>query len=136
MNGLLTSGSGTNPRLLSALGAINQCTDLAGSASSLTQIRNQRSSEYGQAQALSVSLLPQGSVLKTDLTQALYYSLMADNDYLAWASQQSRGPCQDGSEPAPAGANDQASTYKESFTQLWNPIALQYGLTTQSLTSM
>jgi Protein kinase domain len=136
VNALLSSGAGTNPRLLSALGAIDQCTNMAGSVSVLTQIRNQRSSEYGQAQVLSVGLLPQGSTLKTDLTQALYYSLVADNDYLTWASQQSRGPCQDGSEPTPANANDEASTYKQSFTQLWNPIALQYGLTTQSLTSM
>jgi hypothetical protein len=38
------------------------------------------------------------------------------------------GPCQDGSEPALPDADDEATT--------WNPIALQYGLTTQSLTSM
>jgi hypothetical protein len=109
---------------------------MAGSMSVLTQIRNQRSGEYDQAQAISVNLLPQGSTLKADLTQALHYSLVADSDYLSWASQQSQGPCRDGSEPVLADANDEATTYKESFTQLWNPIALQYGLTTQSPTSM
>jgi hypothetical protein len=136
MNDLLSSGAGTNPRLVSALGAVNQCTDMASSVSVLTQIRNQRSSEYGQAQVISVSLLPQGSTLKGDLTQALYYSLQADDQYLNWADQQSRGPCRDDSEPAPVSDNDQASAYKTSFTQLWNPIALQYGLTAQSVTSM
>jgi hypothetical protein len=136
VNALLSSGAGTNPRLLSALGAIDQCTDMASSVSVLTQIRNQRSSEYGQAQVISVSLLPQSSIVKTDLAQALYYSLQADDQYLNWADQQSQGPCHDGSEPVPAGDNDQASAYKNSFTQLWNPIALQYGLTTQSVTSM
>jgi hypothetical protein len=133
---LLTSGAGTNPRLVSALGAINQCTNMASSVGVLGQIRNQRSSEYGQAQAIAVSQLPQGGTLKTDLTQALYYSLQADDQYLSWADQQSRGPCRDDSEPALATDNEQASAYKNSFTQLWNPIALQYGLTTQSVTSM
>jgi serine/threonine protein kinase len=135
VNALLSSGAGTNPRLLSALGAINQCTDMASSVSTLTQIRNQRNSEYLRAQVISVSALAQGSTLKADLSQALYYSLQADDQYLNWADQQSRGPCHDGSEPTPA-SDDQASAYKNSFTQLWNPIALQYGLTTQSVTSM
>jgi serine/threonine protein kinase len=135
VNALLSSGAGTNPRLLSALGAINQCTAMASSVTALTQIRNQRNSEYGQAQVITVSALAQGSTLKTDLSQALYYSLQADDQYLSWADQQSRGPCHDGSEPTPA-SDDQASAYKNSFTQLWNPIALQYGLTTQSVTSM
>jgi Protein kinase domain len=136
VNALLSAGAGANPRLLTALGAINQCADMASSVSVLTQIRDQRSTEYGRAQAISVSLLPQGSTLKADLTQALYYSLQADDQYLNWADQQSRGPCQEGSEPALASDNDQASADKDSFTQLWNPIALQYGLTTQSVTSM
>jgi Protein kinase domain len=136
VNALLSAGAGTNSRLLSALGAINQCTDMASSVSVLTQIRNQRSSEYGQAQGISVSLLPQGSTLKADLTQALYYSLQADDQYLNWADQQARGPCHEDSEPALASDNDQASAGKNGFTQLWNPIAVQYGLTTQSVTSM
>jgi hypothetical protein len=135
VNALLSSGAGTNSRLLSALGAINQCTDMASSVSALTQIRGQRNSEYGQAQVISVGALPQGSTLKADLTQALYYSLQADDQYLNWADRQSQGPCQDDSEPTPA-SDDQASAYKSSFTQLWNPIARQYGLTTQSVTSM
>jgi serine/threonine-protein kinase len=136
MSSLLTSGAGTNPRLITALSSINRCANVAGSLSTLTQIRNQRSSEYEQAQAISVSLLPQGAAMKTDLAQALYYSLQADDQYLNWASQQSGGPCQDGSEPAVAGDNGQASSFKGSFTQLWNPIAQQYGLTPQSVTSM
>jgi hypothetical protein len=132
---LLFAGAGTSSRLLSALGAINQCTDVASSVGVLGQIRNQRSSEYSQAQATAVSQLPEGATLKTDLTQALYYSLQADDQYLSWADQQSRGPCRDDSEPALAAGNEQAAAYKNSFTQLWNPIALQYGLATQSVTS-
>ena len=102
----------------------------------LSRIRDQRSSEYGRAQVIPVSLLPQGSMLRADLTQALYYSLQADDQYLNWADQQSRGPCHEDSEPALASDNEQASGAKDSFTRLWNPIALQYGLTTQSVTSM
>jgi hypothetical protein len=136
LSSLLASGAGTNPRLLTALSSVNQCANVAASLSTLTQIRNQRSSEYDQAQAISVSLLPQGAAMKTDLTGALYYSLQADDQYLSWASQQSGGPCQDGSEPAAAADNNQASADKSGFTQLWNPIALQHGLTTQSVTSM
>jgi hypothetical protein len=94
----------------------------------IQQVRDQRQAEYDQAQNLSTEALQDGAQLKIDLTQALFYSLKADNDYLTWAHQQA-SDCQAGSQSSAAiAAGDQAVSYKVLFVGIWNPIAVQYGL--------
>jgi hypothetical protein len=102
----------------------------------IQQVRNQRQTEYNQAQDLSTGALNNGAALKSDLTQALFYSLTADNDYLAWARQQEAN-CQLGSQSSAAlAAGDQAVNYKTLFVNLWNPTAAQYGLPSTSVSAM
>jgi len=136
INSLLSSGTGTNAQLSGALAEADDCADVAGSVSELTQIRDQRRSEFEQARTAAVSLLPGGSRLKLDLTRALWYSLLADDAYLTWAARQGQGPCRDGSEPLLADLNREATSFKDQFTQLWNPIASRHELPQRSLTSM
>jgi hypothetical protein len=136
VNSLLSSGTGANGELSAALAAVDDCANLTGSIGELTQIRDQRRSEYEQARAVSVSLLPGAGRLKLDLTRALSYSLRADDAYLGWATRQQQGACQEGSEPKLPGLNRQATSFKNQFAQLWNPIAIQHGLPRRSLTSM
>jgi serine/threonine protein kinase len=131
---LLSSSTGSISQLEPALGEIDDCTDLAGGIRALAGIRDQRSREYAKAQHLSVSLLPEGSSLKSDLTQALRYSLLVDSGYLNWATRESQDGCQEGTEPGLTDQdvtgqdNTQASDFKRDFLQLWNPIAVQHGL--------
>jgi len=102
----------------------------------IQRVRDQRQTEYDQAQNLSTGALPGGAELKTDLTQALSYSLMADNDYLTWAQQQVTD-CQVGSQSSAAvTAGAQARNYKAMFVSRWNPIAAQYALPPASVGSM
>jgi hypothetical protein len=84
---LLSSGTGANGELSAALAAVDDCANLTGSIGELTQIRDQRRSEYEQARAVSVSLLAGAGRLKLDLTRALSYSLRADDAYLGWATR-------------------------------------------------
>jgi serine/threonine protein kinase len=134
LNNLLSSGAGSTPQLEAAIGKIDDCTDMADSIIALTRIRDQRNREYLKAQDLSVSQLPQGISLKSDLTQALRYSLLADNDYLDWADEENLDGCQTGTEPGQPESNDntahdnsQASSFKGNFLPLWRPIATHHG---------
>ena len=64
--------------------------NLAGAVSQLQNVVNQRTSEYRRASALTVSALPDGAKVKSELITALSRSLKADQDYLTWARQQRR----------------------------------------------
>jgi hypothetical protein len=105
-------------------------TQLASEVSTIQTVANQRQGEYNQAQTLQVSLLRNGGELRTDLLNALQYSLNADNDYLQWAQQEQQG-CFPASQSQPfnaaANADVQAVNAKTSFANLWNGVAPQYG---------
>ena len=75
------------------------------------------------AQALPAQML-------TDLTNAWQASLSVDNDYAQWASDESSSGCtlQDPGYSAAETPNEDATTDKDAFVSLWNPVAQQYTL--------
>lgn len=130
------SGSNSSITLTDAADNVQSCTNLSHSVRQIRQVRDQRQTEYDQAQQLSTDALPNGAALKADLVQALQDSLNADNDYLSWAQQQAAS-CQYGSQSSTAlAADQQAVRDKTTFVQLWNTIAPQYGLAQASVGSM
>jgi hypothetical protein len=73
--------------------------------------------------------------LITQLTGAWQSSMKADQAYAQYAQDQLSNGCvkNDTSDPnyqAAIGPDGQATTYKQAFVALWNPIAMQYGLPT------
>jgi hypothetical protein len=136
VSNLLSSGATSSTVLTNAVDEVQACSDMSSSLRQIQRVRNQRQTEYGQAQDLSTGALQNGAELKSDLTKALFYSLSADNDYLAWAQQQD-SDCQSGSQSTSAlTVDDQAVNYKTLFVNLWNPLAAQYGLPSTSVSSM
>jgi serine/threonine protein kinase len=133
---VLASGDNSASRLNTAADNVKACTDVAAGVQQIQRVRDQRQTEYEQAQTLQTGALSNGAELKSDLTQALSVSLSADNDYLTWAQQQ-QPDCQAGTAPPGIGAaNSQADNDKASFIGLWNPIAEQYGLQRETQASM
>lgn len=136
MNDLLRSSAVTRKALQGAVSQARDCTDLSSAVSQIQNAVNQRSTEYNQALALSTSALADGTIVKTDLTAALRSSLDADRDYLAWAQQELKLGCapatQSGAYNAAYNAGKQADAAKETFVQVWNPVAAQYGLQQES----
>jgi eukaryotic-like serine/threonine-protein kinase len=68
-----------------------------------------------------------------DLTSAWQASVAADQDFVAWAQDESRGCVPDQSDPNLQAATNpdlQATSYKTAFLRRWNPLATEYGLTT------
>jgi serine/threonine-protein kinase len=126
INGLLMHSTTSLTRLRSALNYANECTNLSYAVNQLQQARNGRERELSQADGLSTDALQNGTALKSDLIQALQYSLNADNDYLNWANAQEAN-CQPGTEQnVGITDNNGATTYKDMFVGLWNPIAGRY----------
>ncbi len=82
--------------------------------------------------------LPNGQALPTqmlsDLTSAWQASLSVDNDYAQWAGDENSSGCtlQDPGYAAAETPNEQATTDKNAFVNLWNPIAGRYSLSQYS----
>ena len=87
------------------------------------------------AAALPTSALPGGPAVKSGLLTALSRSLTADRDYLTWARQQLAG-CTPGSQSgayhAAFSESQRADAAKQSFVQMWNPVAAKYGIAPSS----
>lgn len=137
IDNLLSSSAASRGSLQPAVNNIGNCSDVPGAVAAISDVASQRKAELAKAEALATGSLPNGSTLKSDLVNALRYSLQADQDFLRWAQDQMNTRC---SAPAPltaayqAGfsASKAAETAKTAFIQLWNPIATQHGLAARS----
>ncbi|MGH3408811.1 MAG: hypothetical protein ACRDRJ_40890, partial [Streptosporangiaceae bacterium] len=136
VSSLLNSGSGSADALNGAVNDVSNCGNIAGDISEIQSVENQRQDEYAQAQTTPMNDLPNGAEVKSDLIQALHYSLVADQDYLNYANQMETSSCQSGSQAAAQAADGQAVTYKNDFLSLWNPIASEYGLPQLTVSSI
>jgi hypothetical protein len=77
--------------------------------------------------------LPAGMI--SSLTQAWQASITADQDFAAWAQDESASCTPNGSDAnlsAASGPDNQATQDKTAFVASWNPVAQQYGLPTYS----
>ena len=132
VNNVLRSSTATLKALQGAVSEVFNCTNLPGAVRQIQDVVGQRSTEYGQASALSISALANGATVKSDLIAALRGSLDADQDFLTWAQQQLNSGCapaaQSSAYNAAYDASQQAGVAKEAFIQVWNPIAARYGL--------
>jgi serine/threonine protein kinase len=128
---LLDSSAATRQTLHGAVDDVATCTSLSSAASQIQNAVNQRSTEYSQASALSVSALANGAVVKSDLVAALRTSLAADKDYLTWAQQQltlgCTSPGQSSAYSVAFNADQTANAAKAAFVAVWNPVAARYG---------
>ena len=133
---LLTSSTAARTALHQAVTQVGECANLPAAVGALQDVVNQRSGEYGRAQALATSALPGGARVKSALVDALGSSLKADRDYLAWAREQMTAGCtptsQSSAYSAAFSASRQADAAKQAFVQLWNPVAARYGIAPES----
>ncbi|HEX2319499.1 MAG TPA: protein kinase [Streptosporangiaceae bacterium] len=129
MSSLLSAMTQTHMTLQTAVLDIgDHCSSLSpdkmsADVGAIQTAASQRQSEYTRAQGLKVNALPSGSEAKTDLTQALSYSLQADNNYLTWAQEEQKGCFVSSQSSAYNEANSdsaQANTAKSNFANIWN----------------
>jgi serine/threonine protein kinase len=140
VNHLLGSSAATRQALDGAINEVLNCTNLSSAASQIQNAVSQRGSEYRQVSTLPVAALPQGAAVKSDLMAALRASLDADQDYLTWAQQQLNLGCSQPEQSTAYGAansaDQAADAAKQTFVQVWNPVAVKYGVPQQSADSI
>ncbi len=136
LSSLLGTSVATHTQLQNAVLDIeDNCSSLSSSqiASDVAAIQaadNQRQTEYASAQSLNLGALQNASTLKSNLMQALYYSLQADNNFLTWAQQEQSGCFVSNQSSAYQSATSDsttASSDKTEFASIWNPEAPNYG---------
>ena len=138
---LLTDSSNTRLKLGPALSQVDGCTELGGAATTIKQVTGERTDELKRGQNLAVDRLTGGSDLRGALVQALTYSLQADQKFADWAQAVATAGCSghaphDDNYTAAQAASTSATTSKQQFVALWNPLAATYGLQSRSESTM
>ena len=134
---LLTASSASRQKLGPALDQVDACGDVNGALAILQQVTTERDDQVKSGQGLAVDQLTNGTQMRAALVQALTFSLTADQKYTAWAQAVAAGGCSghathDGNYAAAQAASGSATTSKQAFVGLWNPIAGAYNLPTRS----
>ena len=131
----LRQSASVRPTVQNAINAVQACSESPAAAeTTIGQAITTRQNILQGLQTLSVGALPNGAQLISALRTAIQNSLDADNDYHAWmadlvSSGNSCGsnPNQDSNYVNGGSASSAATTSKEAFLSLWNPMAPTYG---------
>ena len=138
----LRQSAAVRPTVQAAINNVQNCSENPSNAeATVQQAITTRQGILQGLQTLSVSGLPNGTQLVSALTTAMQNSLNADNDYHAWmADLVSSGntcgsnPNQDSNYVNGGTASSDATTSKNAFLTLWNPMAPTYGQQTYTAT--
>jgi hypothetical protein len=136
----LARSAAVRPTVQAAIDNVQHCSESPSTGeTTLQQAISTRQDILQGLSTLNVSGLPNGPQLVSALTTAMQNSLNADNDYHAWmADLVSSGaacgsnPNQDSNYVAAGTADSAATTSKDAFVAIWNPMASRYGQRTYS----
>jgi len=131
----LARSASVRSTIQSAIDGVGNCSESPSNGEAvLQQAIDTRQGILNDLPALSVSGLPHGTQLVSTLTTTMQDSVAADKDYQSWMKDfaSSGSPC--GSDPSqdPNYANavnvsTAATTAKNAFVAIWNPMAPRYG---------
>jgi hypothetical protein len=132
---LLSQSSGDRSGVQSATQAIASCGDLVSAEATLNAARLSRQGLLSQLTDSSFSQLPQSAALIGALSSAWQNSAESDGSYAQWAADEQSNGCvpnntSDSNYQAAQVTDRQATTAKQQFTNMWNPIATSLGLQT------
>lgn len=128
--GLLAVSARERAAVVNAVNDVSHCG--SGLTKDVTTLQNAVTSrEQGLAQLPALSALPSG--MTTALAGAWQNSRRADQDLASWAQHERAKGCTPGDTSDPSfqaafGPDTQATTDKQAFVRLWNPMAAKYGL--------
>jgi hypothetical protein len=131
---LLTSSATERTEIVNAVADVNACGSLADDQQTFQQAATSREQLLAQLNALRDGSALPAQMIK-DLAGAWQASDLADQDFAAWAGDENSDGCtpDDSADPsyqAATGPDNLATTDKQAFVSLWNPIAEVYGLPT------
>jgi serine/threonine protein kinase len=131
----LARSASVRSTIQSAINGVQQCSESPSSGeATLQQAIDTRQDILNALPTLSVSGLPSGTQLVSTLTTTMQDSIAADKDYQSWMRDfaSSGSPC--GSDPsqnsnyaAAVNVSGAATTAKNAFVAIWDPMAPRYG---------
>ncbi|TDC50344.1 hypothetical protein E1281_22115 [Actinomadura sp. KC345] len=132
MNKVLDDSAATRSVLAGAIGRAGKCKTLPQAIQGFQKVAQRRQNQLGRTRNLQVDKLANGERLRGSLAQALTASLQVDQVLLKWAQKNQRN-CR--GKPRPAAAQvpgraaieRRATTAKQKFVVLWNPVAKKTG---------
>ena len=132
VNKILDDSVATRRVLAGALGRAGKCKTLPQAIQGFQKVAQRRQNQLNRTKNLKVDKLANGEKLRASLTEALTASLQVDQVLLRWAQQNQRN-CR--GKPRPAAAQvpgraaieRRATTAKQKFVVLWNPVAKKTG---------
>ncbi len=132
--GLLQQSANARTTVVAATQAVTACADPASQISQMQQAIDLRQGVLNSLGQVQVGSIPNGSTMISDLTTALQASSQADQDFIAWMNDVEGAGCpvpttSDSNYQAASNASSTATTAKDAFVALWNPVAQQFGLT-------
>lgn len=135
LSALLSQSVADRNAIVSAVSDVNQCgPNLNQDAQTFESAAISRQNLLARLADLSGQSALPGQMLQA-LTGAWQASAQADQDFAQWAQTEVSHGCtqNDHADPnyqAATGPDNQATTDKEAFAALWNPLAKEYELTT------
>jgi len=131
----LARSASVRSTIQSAIDGVGNCSESPSNGEAiLQQAIDTRQGILNDLPALSVSRLPHGTQLVSTLTTTMQDSVAADKDYQSWMKDfaSSGSPC--GSDPSQdpnyakaVNVSTAATTAKNAFVAIWNPMAPRYG---------
>jgi hypothetical protein len=138
---LLYSSRTSRGKLNAAIGAVQGCSDLAGSVQRIREAAQERTAEKAGLSRLDLTALDGYEAGRADLGQALSASAAADAAFADWAEERRSNGCR--TTPAVdrywrAGRDHsaRATAKKNDFLGFWNPVAVRYGLSRRVATDI
>ena len=131
----LARSASVRSTIQSAIDGVQGCSESPSSGeATLQQAINTRQDILNALPTLSVSGLPNGTQLVSTLTTTMQDSVAADKDYQSWMRDfaNSGSPCgsdpsQDSNYAAGVNVSNAATTAKNAFVAIWDPMAPRYG---------
>jgi serine/threonine protein kinase len=131
----LARSASVRPTIQAAVNGVQGCSESPESGeATLQHAIDTRQDILNALPTLSVSELPSGTQLVSTLTTTMQDSIAADKDYQSWTKDlaSSGSPC--GSDPrqdphyaAAVNVSGAATTAKNAFVAIWDPMAPRYG---------
>ncbi|HEY8479439.1 MAG TPA: hypothetical protein VIL71_06360 [Spirillospora sp.] len=132
LNKILDDSVATRRVLAGALSRAGKCKTLPQAIKGFEQVAQRRRNQIARTRNLEVDKLANGERLRASLTEALTASLQVDQVLLQWARKNRRN-CKGRPKPSAAqvpgraAIERRATTAKQRFVVLWNPVAKKTG---------
>ena len=131
----LARSASVRPTIQAAINGVQGCSESPASGeATLQRAIDTRQDILNALPTLSVSGLPSGTQLVSTLTTTMQDSIAADKDYQSWMKDfaSSGSPCgsdpsQDSNYAAAVNVSGAATTAKNAFVAIWDPMAPRYG---------